>query len=81
MQIAMIEGCTRVCGKSQGFLGLPLRDELITDSVMGEVNFMTSAWAPDAADLAKLAAGASIHVRIAGRVPAPMMVPTLNIAW
>lgn len=74
MQIAMIEGCTRVCGKSQGFLGLPLRDDMVNDSVMGPVNFMTSAWTPDPAELSKLTAGAAIHVRIAGQSPPPMMV-------
>lgn len=36
MQIGMIEGATRVIGKSQGYLGLPLRDETVTCTVGGE---------------------------------------------
>ena len=31
MMIAHIEGATRICGKAQGYLGLPLRDELISE--------------------------------------------------
>lgn len=29
MIIARIEGANRVCGKSQGYMGLPVRDELV----------------------------------------------------
>lgn len=36
MLIKMIEGATRVLGKTQGYLGLPVRDELITCTLGGE---------------------------------------------
>lgn len=36
MLIAAIEGVTRIIGKSQGYLGLPLRDEVMNCAVTGE---------------------------------------------
>ncbi|WP_085044348.1 hypothetical protein [Ensifer aridi] len=74
MQIGMIEGHTRVCGKSQGFLGLPLRDELLNVEGIGPVNQMVSAWLPTPQELEALNAGAAVHVKIWGNVPAPMLV-------
>ena len=75
MQIGHIEGTTRVCGKSQGFLGLPLRDGVRICSVAGgQVPTMTSAWFPTPDELAALNAGAAIHVEIDGVMPSPMMV-------
>lgn len=75
MIIAHIEGATRICGKAQGYLGLPLRDELINDTVNGESTLaMVTAWTPTPEELAALNAGASVHVRILGTTPPPMMV-------
>lgn len=75
MLIGTISGVTRVCGKSQGFLGLPLRDGQRECSVAGGVvPTMTSAWFPTPDELAALNAGAAIHVTIDGVTPAPMMV-------
>lgn len=75
MIIAHIEGATRICGKAQGYLGLPLRDELINDTVNGETTpAMVTAWTPTPEELAELNRGASVHVRILGSVPPPMMV-------
>lgn len=75
MLIAMISGATRVAGKSQGFLGLPIRDEVIHERVIGPgTPIMTTAWTPTPEELALLNAGANVHVRICGDVPAPMMV-------
>lgn len=75
MIIAAIEGMTRICGKSQGYLGLPLRDELISEAVNGPATpAMVTAWTPTPDELAALNAGASVHVRILGTVPPPMMV-------
>lgn len=75
MEIGHIEGTTRVCGKSQGFLGLPLRDGARHCSVArGEVPTMTSAWFPNPEELVAINAGAAIHVHIDGTTPAPMMV-------
>lgn len=74
MQIGRIEGCTRVVGKSQGYLGLPLRDEVIRCKVGGETPSMVTAWHPTPKELEALNAGAPVHVRILGSVPPPMMV-------
>jgi hypothetical protein len=75
MIIAHIEGATRICGKAQGYLGLPLRDEVIDDKVNGEgTPAMVTAWTPTPEELAALNAGACVHVRILGSVPPPMMV-------
>ena len=75
LDIGMIEGVTRICGKSQGFLGLPLRDGTRLCNVAGgEVPTMTSAWFPSPDELRALNAGAAIHVHIDGTTPAPMML-------
>jgi len=75
MQIGMIPGHTRIIGKSQGYLGLPLRDELINESVNGEgTPSMVTAWLPTPKELAALNAGAAIHVRLIGTAHPPIMV-------
>jgi hypothetical protein len=86
MQIGMITGHTRVCGKSQGFLGLPLRDEVLQVEGMGTVHQMTTAWFPTPAEIAAIQAGAPIHVSIWGSphpqlgvpLPSPMKVEVGN---
>lgn len=75
MQVAMIEGATRVIGKSQGYLGLPIRDESINCTVNGAgTPAMVTAWQPTPDELARLVAGASIHLRILGTMHPPVMV-------
>lgn len=75
MIIAMIERLTRVCGKSQGYRGLPIRDELVEDrATKHRANRMTTAWTPTPEELARLNAGANVHVCILGTVPPPMLV-------
>jgi hypothetical protein len=75
MMIGRIEGATRVVGKSQGYFGLPLRDELIHDTVNGPgTPAMVTAWQPTPEELVLLNNGASVHVRILGTAPPPMMV-------
>ncbi|RWX59792.1 hypothetical protein [Mesorhizobium sp. M2A.F.Ca.ET.039.01.1.1] len=75
MQIARIEGCTRVLGEAQGYLGLPLRDIIINDSVTGpETPAMESAWFPTPQELAALNAGAPIILRVVGRAHPPVML-------
>jgi hypothetical protein len=81
MQIGMIEDANRVCGKQQGFMGLPIRDQLLDVEGIGLVNQMSSAWIPTPAELDALNAGAAVHVRIWGNTPPPMLVevgPTPN---
>lgn len=77
MLIKRILGATRVIGKSQGYLGLPVKDEVVHDSVSGfDVDTMTTAWEPTPDELAALNAGAPIHVRIFGRMHPPIIVMT-----
>lgn len=73
MEIGVIEGATRIVGRSQGYLGLPIRDEIVDCPVNGpQTPAMVTAWKPTPAELEALNAGASIHVRILGKVPPPM---------
>ena len=75
MLIGTIEGVTRVIGKSQGYLGLPLRDEVMNCTVNGEgTPAMVTAWQPTPDELARLNAGASVHLRVLGTVHPPVMV-------
>lgn len=75
MQIAMIEGATRIIGKSQGYLGLPIRDEAIHCTVGGEgTPCMVTAWQPTPDELARLNAGASVHLRLLGTAHPPVIV-------
>lgn len=75
MQVGRIRGTTRVIGKSQGFIGLPIRDERINAKVVGEnTPCMTTAWFPTPMELAALNAGAPVHVQIIGTEHPPIMV-------
>ena len=75
MQIGMIPRHTRIIGKSQGYLGLPLRDELINDAVTGEgTPSMVTAWLPTPKELEILNAGGAVHVRLYGTGHPPIMV-------
>lgn len=79
MLIARIEGCTRVCGQSQGYLGLPIRDEQIIDNASGEVvNMMHTAWEPTPDEIEKLRNGAKVIVSIIGMSPQPIMLTVGN---
>lgn len=79
MQIGMIDGHTRICGKSQGFMGLPIRDAQLNVEGIGLVNEMTSAWLPTPKELEALNAGAAVHVKIWGNAPSPMLVEVGDI--
>lgn len=75
MEIGRIKGCTRVIGKSQGYYGLPLRDELINDSVTGpNTPAMVTAWFPTPDELAAINAGAPIHLTVVGTGHPPVMM-------
>lgn len=75
MQIGRPEGTTRVLGKSQGYLGLPIGDEVIHCTVGGpETPAMTTAWIPTPDEIAAIVAGAPIHVRLVGTAHPPIMV-------
>ncbi len=75
MQPIPIEGQTRVIGESQGYLGLPIRDETINCAVNGpETPAMTTAWQPSDEERAAISAGAPVHLRILGTRHPPVMV-------
>lgn len=75
MNILRVLGATRVLGKSQGYLGLPVRDEVINYKASGHsVPTMTTAWEPTPDELAALNAGAPIHVRLFGDQHPPIML-------
>lgn len=65
MLIRRIEGATRTIGKAQGYLALPVRDEMIPIDGRGCPSMVT-AWEPTPAELAALMEGAAIHVRLVG---------------
>ena len=69
MMIARIEGTTRVCGKSQGYLGLPVRDETVDG-----VNIMHTAWEPTPDEIKRINQGAKIIVSVIGNNPQPIML-------
>lgn len=75
MIIGRISGATRVLGKSQGYLGLPVRDETIEEARLGPgIHSMVTAWIPNPDELQRLINGAAVHVRILGSVHPPIMV-------
>lgn len=73
--IAHIDGATRVCGKAQGYLGLPVKDETVIDKATGEkTNRMLTAWTPTPDELARLNAGANVILSILGTSPPPQLI-------
>lgn len=75
MIIKRIEGATRVLGQSQGYLGLPIRDEPIHCTVGGpETPSMVTAWEPTPEEVAAIAYGAPIYLRIIGTAHPPVML-------
>jgi hypothetical protein len=80
MNIARIPNATRVIGRSQGYIGLPLRDELIDEQVNGpRTPSMVSAWEPTPEELERLVLGAKVHVRILGTQHPPLIVEVGDI--
>jgi hypothetical protein len=77
MQIGRITGATRVLGKEQGYMALPVRDEHVSVTLNGDgrrVPSMVTAWLPTPKELEALNAGAPVHVRILGTEHPPIMV-------
>ena len=80
MEVGRIRGATRVIGKSQGYYGLPVRDETINSSVTGQdTPCMVTAWFPSPDELAALNAGAPIHLSIVGTAHPPVMLSVGDI--
>jgi hypothetical protein len=75
MEVGRIAGCTRVLGKSQGYYGLPIRDEVRNDGVTGPgTPVMVTAWFPTPDELAAINAGAPIHLTVVGTGHPPVMM-------
>lgn len=75
MIIGRIEGATRVLGKSQGYLGLPLRDVLLISTVDGpQTPAMETAWLPTPDEIERINSGAPVILRIIGSAHPPVMV-------
>lgn len=75
MMIARIAGATRILGQSQGYKGLPVRDEVIEETVNGpDTPCMVTAWEPTPDELTRLHLGAPVHVRILGTSHPPILV-------
>ncbi|MDW7555393.1 hypothetical protein D9623_33680 (plasmid) [Azospirillum brasilense] len=75
MQIGRIEGATRVLGKSQGYLGLPLRDEVIDCPVNGaKTPCMVTAWTPTPDEIERMVSGAPVYLRVLGVSHPPVML-------
>ena len=75
MLIKHITGATRVLGKSQGYLGLPVRDDTINDSVTGPgTPVMLTAWEPTPDELAVLNRGGTIVLQVVGTQHPPVMI-------
>jgi len=73
--IARIPHATRTIGKSQGYLGLPLRDEVRNTTVDGPATpCMVTAWEPTPEELARLNLGACVHLVILGTAHPPVML-------
>lgn len=80
MQIGRIEGATRVLGKSQGYLGLPLRDVEVNCTVGGPATpGMQTAWLPDPGEIARIAAGAPVILTVIGSAHPPVMIEVGDI--
>lgn len=67
-----------VAGRSQGYLGLPMRvqkhNTSLKDGRVFESDCMITKWIPTKEELARLAMGEAIYIRMLGSVPPPMMV-------
>lgn len=65
MIVARIRGATRTLGKTQGFIGLPIRDEKVI--MNGHVvNVMESMWEPTPAELELLKQGGKVMLTLMG---------------
>lgn len=73
MMAKMIDGMTRILGKAQGFLGLPVRDEVVEHA--GErYAVMVTAWEPTPAELEALNSGAFVEITMFGVGHPPILV-------
>lgn len=75
MNIGRIENATRVLGQRQGYLGLPIRDEPVNDSVNGPgTPSMVSAWIPNPDEIDRIVRGGPIYLRLLGTDHPPVIL-------
>lgn len=75
MLIDRIEGWTRVLGKAQGYIGLPVRDVVLLDNATGhETPAVMTAWRPLPDELERIMSGAPIYLTILGEGHPPVMM-------
>lgn len=75
MMIKRIDGATRVLGKSQGYLGLPIRDVKLNCTVGGEgTPAMITAWEPTPDEIERLRRGAPIYLTVLGSAHPPVLL-------
>lgn len=75
MVIGRIQGWTRELGKGQGYIGLSLRDVVISCTVGGPgTPAMETAWLPTPDEIAAIIAGAPIILRVIGTAHPPVML-------
>lgn len=77
MNSQQIKGATRVLGESQGYLALPIRDDVIETLVGDRIEqspVMISEWKPTPEEFAAILAGAPIQIKILGRQHPPIIV-------
>lgn len=75
MTPAHIEGATRVIGESQGYIGLPLRDETVHCTVSGEgTPVMVSQWTLSDEERQMICDGADIHLHVVGTRHPPVLL-------
>lgn len=80
MEPMPIEGETRRLGESQGYLGLPIRNDIVECTVGGAgTPCMLSAWMPSDEERAAISAGAPIILRVIGTAHPPVMIETGRI--
>lgn len=81
MIIGRIEGTTRVLGKPQGYLGLPLKDVLLNTTVDGPTTpAMETAWLPTPDEIERINAGAPVILRILGVTHPPVMIEVAGLS-
>jgi len=74
-----IEGATQVAGRSQGFIGLPIRQEMAELTFEGEaaprqVSQLVTHWEATPRELEAMATGAAVEIKILANLHPPILV-------
>lgn len=73
MLVGHIDGATRQLGRSQGYRGLPIRDEVeVCGATNEKVAVMHSVWEPTPQELERLNNGGKIQLSVHGIVHPPV---------